>query len=69
MIRSLEHFPYEERLRNQRLFSLEKTRMREVFINAYKYLKSRRQVDEARLLSVAPSNRSRETNWNKRSSI
>ncbi|PKU45589.1 hypothetical protein llap_4122 [Limosa lapponica baueri] len=49
VIKGLEHLSYEESLRNLDLFSLEKRRLREDFINAYKYLKSRCQEDRARL--------------------
>ena len=58
MIKGLDHLPYEERLSNLGLFSLEKRRLKGDWINVYKYLKGGgRQMDEARLISVVSSDR------------
>ena len=39
MIRGLEHLPYEDRLREQRLFGQEKRRFWRDLITAFQYLK------------------------------
>ena len=59
MIKGLEHLPCEERLSKVDLFSLEKRRLRGDLIHVYKYLRCRRQRDEARLFSAMHGDRTR----------
>ena len=59
MMKSLEHFPYEERLRDLGLFSLENRRLKGDLITVCKHLKCGSQVNPGRLFSVASNNRTR----------
>jgi len=59
MVRSLEHLPYKERLRDLGLSCLEKKRLRGGIITFYTYLKCWSQIVGSRLFSVVCSNRAR----------
>ena len=59
MIRSLEHLPYEERLRDLGLFVLEKRRLRGNFISVCKRIIGGNQVDGTRLFSSVLRNSTR----------
>ena len=59
MIKGLEHLPYEKRLGDLGLFSLEKRRLGGDLINGYKYLKCESQRDMANFFSVVCGDRTR----------
>lgn len=57
IIEILEHLPYENRLREPGLFSLEKRQQRGDLINVYQYTKGGCQEGGSRLFLVVSSNR------------
>uniref|UniRef100_A0A8C3BDI6 Reverse transcriptase domain-containing protein n=1 Tax=Cairina moschata TaxID=8855 RepID=A0A8C3BDI6_CAIMO len=59
MIRGLEHLSCEERLRELRLFGLEKRRLQGDLIAAFQYLKGVYKQNEEHLLTCADSDRTR----------
>ena len=60
MIRGLEHLPYEDRLRELGLFSLEKRRLQGDLIVAFQYLKGAYRKAKERLFIRACSDRMKE---------
>jgi len=64
MIRGLEHLPYEDRLRELGLFSLEKTRLQGDLIVAFQYMKGAYRKAGGGLFIMAWSNRMRGNGFN-----
>jgi len=63
MIRGLEHFSYEERVRELGLFSLKKRRLQGDLIVAFQYLKGAYKKDVDRLFSRVCSNKTRDNGF------
>ena len=59
MIRGLEHLPYEDRLRELGLFSLEKRRLQGDLIAAFQYKNRAYQQERKRLFERADNSRTR----------
>ena len=59
MIRELEHLPYEDRLRELGLFSLEKGRLWDDLIAAFQYLKGACKQEGNQLFTGIDSGRTR----------
>ena len=59
MLRGLEHFTYEERLREMGLLSLEKGRLQGDLLATFQYLKRACRWEEDQLFTQSDSNRTK----------
>ena len=59
MLRGLQHLPYEDRLRELGLFSLEKRRLRGDLIAAFQYLKGAYRQEGRQLFERGDNSRTR----------
>ena len=59
ILRGLQHLPYEDRLRELGLFSLEKKRLRSDLIAAFQYLKGAYKEKRRQLLERGDNSRTR----------
>ena len=59
MTRGLEHLPYEDRLRELGLFTLEKRRLRGDLIAAFRYLKGAYKQEGSKLFEKADNSRTK----------
>ena len=69
IIKGLQHLPYEDRLRELGLFSLDKRRLRGDLIAAFQYLKGAYKQEGNQLFTGVESDRKRGDSFNLRGEI